>query len=427
MASIHQKPTGIYYVTFRFPINEKPKQFNRSLKTQSKKIASARCVEIEETIVLIETGRISISDGMTEKEIGNFILSGGKLTAKPTAIKSIKLETLWNEYAEKYAVGKEPSSIDTEKTHMNNLVLFMGNIAIQSITTDKLQKYVKDRMNPPTNFKNKPVAPRTIGKEIQTFNFLWGVAQRIGYISKEKESPAKDVILPKGKAKKPFAAWEQIDEIVKHLTDEKEIKEEWDCLFLRESELEELLKFVKENARHNFIHPAFCFAIYTGARRSEIMRSEISDFDFKNKRVQIRQKKKDRTQSLSYRQIRIHPKLTEVMKDYFKNNHVGGKFTIATLPDPKLSKARIVAVKPKPLSKDQMRQAFERTLKNSKWEVLKGWHVFRHSFCSNLAQRGKPEAAIASCMGHKPNSEVTEQYRHLFPEDMNDAMDDLFT
>lgn len=427
MASIHQKPTGTFYVTFRFPIDGKPKQFNRSLKTQSKKIASARCVEIEETIAFIEAGRIPISDGMTEKELGNFILSGGKLTAKPTAIKSVKLESLWNEYAEKYAVGKELSSVDTEKTHKNNLVLFMGNVAIQSITTDKLQKYVKDRLNPPKKFKNNPVSPKTIGKEIQTFNFLWGVAQRIGYISKEKESPAKDVILPKGKAKKPFATWEQIDAIVQHLTDEKEIKEEWDCLFLRELELEELLRFVKENARHNYIYPAFCFAIYTGARRSEIMRSEISDFDFKNKRVQIRQKKKDRSRSLSYRQIRIHPKLSNVMNDYFKNSHAGGKFTIASVTDPALSKGKIFAVKPKPLTKDQMRQAFERTLKNSKWEVLKGWHVFRHSFCSNLARRGKPEAVIATCMGHKPNSEVTEQYRHLFPEDMTDAMDDLFS
>lgn len=427
MASIHQKPTGTFYVSFRFPIDGKPKQFNRSLKTQSQKIASARCVEIEETIALIETGRISISDGTTEKEIGNFILSGGKLSAKPTAIKSVKLETLWNKYTEKYAVGKEPTSIDTEKTHKNNLVLFIGNVAIQSITTDKLQKYVKDRMQPLTKFKKNPAAPKTIGKEIQTFNFLWGVAQKIGYIPKEKESPTKDVIIPKGKAKIPFATWEQIEAIVQHLTDEKEIKEEWDCLFLRETELEDLLKFVKENARHKFIHPAFCFAIYTGARRSEIMRSEISDFDFKNKRVQIRQKKKDRNQSLTYRQIRIHPKLSEVMKDYFKNNHVGGKFTIAAQPDPVVSKARIIAAKPKPLTESQMRHALERTLKKSKWEVLKGWHVFRHSFCSNLARRGKTEAVIATCMGHKPNSNVTEQYRHLFPEDMTDAMDDLFS
>ncbi|WP_298867568.1 site-specific integrase [uncultured Gimesia sp.] len=427
MASIHQKANGTYHVVFRFPVNGKPKQFNRSLKTDSKKAALGKSGLIQETIDLIASGRIAFTEGMTEKEVGDFILSGGKHTAKPTAIKSVKLETLWDDYTQNYTVGKEASSVSTEKTHKNNLVHFMGNVTVQSVTTDKLQQYIKDRMKPSKKFKRNSAAPKTIGKEIQTFNYLWGVAQKIGYISKEKDSPTKGVTLPKGKGNKPFATREQIESIVKHLTDEKEIKEEWSRLFLRESELEELLKYVKENARHKFIYPAFCFAIYTGARRSEIMRSEKSDFDFENNRVQIRQKKEDRKKSMSYRQVRIHSNLAETMKVYFDNDHVGGKYTIASLPDPELLKQRVVAIKAKPLTENQMRHYFERVLENSKWDVLKGWHIFRHSFCSNLASRGKPEAVIASCMGHKPNSEVTELYRHLFPEDMNDAIDDLFS
>tara|TARA_R110002111_G_scaffold100976_6_gene156452 strand:+ start:12715 stop:13998 length:1284 start_codon:yes stop_codon:yes gene_type:complete len=427
MASIEQRTNGTYHIQFRFPVNGKPNQFNRSLKTDSKKTALVKCGLAEDTINLIETGRISLPSGMTKKEVGNFILSGGKLTEKPTAIQSVKLETLWNEYEGSYSIGKDPSSVRTEKVHKNNLVEFLGNLSLQEFTTDRLQKYVKERINPPKNRKRMKVGPVTVGKEIQTFNFLWGIAQSKGYISKEKPSPTKGIMLPKAEDQKPFQTWEQIEAIVQHLDDEKEIKKEWDSLFLREEEIEELLQFVKENARHPFIYSSFSIAIFTGARRSEIMRSEITDFNFTTKRVQIRQKKKDKDKSLSYRFVDLHPKLIKIMKDYFENDHVGSKFTIASLPDPALLKNKIVAVKPNPLSEAQMRHYFQRTLKDSKWEVLKGWHVLRHSFCSNLARKGIPDGVICSWMGHSPKSKITERYKHLFPEDTASAINLLFS
>ena len=54
----------------------------------------------------------------------------------------------------------------------------------------------------------------------------------------------------------------------------------------------ELLEYVRENARHGWIYPMFCFAAHTGARRSEILRSRIADFDFQAGSVLIREKKR---------------------------------------------------------------------------------------------------------------------------------------
>ncbi len=65
----------------------------------------------------------------------------------------------------------------------------------------------------------------------------------------------------------------------------------WECLFLDTGEIGQLHEHVKQNARHEFILPAFTFAAHTGARRSEIIRSQISDIDFELEMITIREPK----------------------------------------------------------------------------------------------------------------------------------------
>ena len=74
---------------------------------------------------------------------------------------------------------------------------------------------------------------------------------------------------------------EEIEKVIKRggLTDKQEARL-WECLFLTISEVQEVLAYVKKNADHDFIYPMFVFVAHTGARRSEILRSQIDDFDF---------------------------------------------------------------------------------------------------------------------------------------------------
>ena len=64
------------------------------------------------------------------------------------------------------------------------------------------------------------------------------------------------------------------------------------CLYLRLNEIDELLKYVKKHARYPYVYPMFAMAAYTGARRSELMRSRRSDFDFKTGIITIRERKR---------------------------------------------------------------------------------------------------------------------------------------
>ena len=425
MASITKNKSDNWSVRFRFPVNGTMHRFNRALKTKDEKTALRKLALIEETIHMIETGRIEIPAGSTEKQVATFILSGGKLTEKPHAIKSIRLEDFWNEYESGYSLNKEPTSVKTEKVHKNNLVKILGNIPIQSITTDKLQKYVNKRLKQ-KGIRGNTIQPKTVHKEIQTMNYFWKIATTRKYVA--TPSPTVGVIIPKIEDVKPFRTWEQIESIVERKgLDSIEAQNEWDSLFLRENEIEELLKFVKDQTKDKFyIYAAFAFAAYTGARRSEIIRSEIDDFNFVNSSITLRQKKKDHSLSISYREVALHPKLTEIMKEYFDRHHVGGKYTIAILPDEDLANRLHAASNPQSVTPYQMRHYFERSLENSKWKVLRGWHVLRHSFASNCARQNIREHIIDSWMGHAPESKIKLRYRHLFPEDTQDAIKQLF-
>jgi integrase len=83
---------------------------------------------------------------------------------------------------------------------------------------------------------------------------------------------------------------------------------------------------VKEHARHGWIYPMFCFAAHTGARRSEILRLRISDFDFEARSVLIREKRGKGRRTT--RRVPMSGFLASVMREWF-DAHPGGVYAIS--------------------------------------------------------------------------------------------------
>ena len=68
---------------------------------------------------------------------------------------------------------------------------------------------------------------------------------------------------------------------------------------------------------------------------------------------------------------------------------------------------------------------FRRLVANSKWKVLRGWHVFRHSFISALASKGVDQRVIDDIVGHS-TEEQRRCYRHLYPDIKQKAIAGVF-
>jgi len=91
-----------------------------------------------------------------------------------------------------------------------------------------------------------------------------------------------------------------------------------------------LLHFVQQNAAHAFIYPMFAFAAYTSARRSEICRSQIDDFDFDENVILIRERKRRENLSATTRFVPMHPGLRQVMLDWFRSTQEATVASAAT-------------------------------------------------------------------------------------------------
>jgi integrase len=217
---------------------------------------------------------------------------------------------------------------------------------------------------------------------------------------------------PRGDEKPPFKTYEQIAAIVgrSQLTKHEEAQQ-WDCLFLRSREVLDLLDYVAMTACEGFVHPMFAFVALTGARRSEMMRSQIEDNQERS--VLLREKKRRRDMRISFRTVDLCDELKTIL-DRWLADHPGGKHTFVTDAG-------------RPLTDKVADGAFKRALRGSKWEVVPGYHCLRHSFASILAMSGKfSQAVIDGYMGHQ-TEEMRARYRHLFPEEIEGKLNQAFS
>jgi integrase len=221
-----------------------------------------------------------------------------------------------------------------------------------------------------------------------------------------------DLTLPKAHEKPPFQSWERIESrIASGGLTPKQVAALWECLYLDEQQVAECVGYVRERARYPFVYPMIAFAAFTGARRSEILRSERHDWDFENGTVAIRQKKSDNSKTFTLRHVPIHDTLAEAMKAWFKV-HPAGQWSICTEDG-------------EPISERMGTKYFRQAVRGGKWTVLHGFHVFRHSLASIMASKGVDQRIINDILGHS-TEDMERRYRHLFPAAKQQTMKTLF-
>ena len=184
----------------------------------------------------------------------------------------------------------------------------------------------------------------------------------------------------------------------------------WDCVYLRKEEVGQLLAYAWEHGTQPWVYPLLCTAAHTGARRSELLRIEVTDVNFDDDTILIREKKRSRKQRTT-RRVSLTPFLKEVLAAWMRERGKGG--TLFCKGDGK-------AITPR-----EAHNYFQRGLRLSKWGVLKGWHVFRHSFISALASRGVDQRVIDDLVGHS-TEEQRRRYRHLYPDVKQQAVQAIF-
>lgn len=322
-----EKKGSVYRLRFRFRFGGAKHLV--ALDTGDEQEANDCLSRFEEHLRLIR--RDVIPAPPAGADVGVFILSGGKLAEKVGAEPEPQPRTLADLFTEYRTSGaareKEETTRLTEKVHLGHLErLIGGRTRVAAVDTRTLQKYADERVTEPGR-NRATVQPRTVKKELGTLVYVWNRwALPRGLVPEQLVTAG--VSFGKDRAKPPFQTRAQIErQLARGGLNEFEQARLWECLFLTLPEVEELLDFVRDCGAQRYVYPMFAFAAHTGARRSEIMRSRIDDFDLAAGTVVIREKKRETDKRETYRTVPLTPRLREVMRDWFEA-HPGGAHTI---------------------------------------------------------------------------------------------------
>jgi integrase len=331
----------------------------------------------------------------------------------------------------------EANSLDTCRLHLGHFCRVLGDgCPASELSLGKLQQYVNARAK-------AKVSPVTIRKEVATLRAAWNWGQPMDLTG--GAFPSKGLRYPKAEEKPPFMT---MDEIRRQIAAGGDPGALWEALYLQAHELTELLAHVRARAPYPWIHPLFCFAAHTGARRSEILRALVADVDFLGNTVLVREKKRSRGQRTT-RRVPLTPFLKQVLREWLAV-HPGGPtlFCHAGTVErskkrsrttghqsqkkrPSSLKGRMATVKgrgqpaPAALTRNEVHDHFKRVLAGTKWEPMRGLHCLRHSFISACASRGVDQRLVQEWAGHM-NEATSKRYRHLYPSTQQEAITRVF-
>jgi integrase len=441
MAALQER-NGSYRVIF----NYRGKQRAFTLGRVAEAEAEAKAAQVDYLLMRLKQGLIEMPPGC---DVVAFFKHDGAPPAVPAPGPSAPrpeptLADLRDRYLQTHANGTlELHTIRGLRRHFGHLTRVLGeSFPIRKLSLADLQGYVDRRAR--AKGRRGPLLPTTIKKEVVTLRTAWNWGARMEIVS--GRCPVDGLRYAKGDEKPPFQSRAEIERQLPGLPPAK-ADELWDCLYLTIDEVERFLAYVKAHAGHPWIYPLVATAAHTGARRGELLRMRVGDLDLAAGVVSIRERKRAHGRRTT-RRVPLSTTLKGILTDWLKI-HPGGAFLFAqavvvgrskkrsrttghlSKDRPGSEKARRASVRLRerpdllPLTEDEARHHLKHTLVGSEWEVVRGYHVLRHSFVSACASKGVDLRMLQEWCGHM-SPEMQRRYLHLYPSVQADALKSVF-
>lgn len=308
-ATLHEGPSG-WRVRFLW----KGRKPFRSLGVTKRQTAESLLRGIQDTLAAVVRGHLQIPPEVDEID---FIVSGG--TAQPTSASPSVREAI-TEYRDSKAELDFAESVRCDTL----LRVLGGSVHIRTIGLAELQNYVRKRLK--QKYRGQQICGTTVGRELATFWRVREHARMLGNWTNDVDvkSIKKQLsgTLPRKPEKPPFQTYDELKPQESADMTVRQKQELWESLFLQSNEMKEVLTLVKDHSRP-FLYPMVAAAIYTGARRCELCRSQVNDWDFDRGIDHIRERKRRRAVLYSYRQVDLASELVEIMQEWFRQKSAG--------------------------------------------------------------------------------------------------------
>lgn len=416
-----------------------------SVGTADRVTAEALRGGAEKTLLLLRQGLTRLPPG---GDVVEFVRSGGVVCEpSPPTTAAITFGQLREAYLAAHGNGAvEQNTLATARLHFRHLAKTLGDrFAVGQLKQSDLQRHIDRRLG--ERFRGRPIGPLTVRKEVASFRAMWnwGVSgERLPGVF-----PSRGLRYPKTEAKPPFKTLAEIERRVAigGLTAAEQVAL-YESLYLRREEIDELLEHVRRAASYPWVYPLVCTAAHTGARRSELLRMEVADLDMARGLLLVREKKRSKRE-LTTRHVSVTPFLAGVLRTWIAV-HPGGRYLFCQTGTigrsrtrgattghawgrtrPTTTSGRTASVQQRPpvgvsaVTKNEAHDHLKRTLAGSRWGVIRGFHVLRHSFISCLAAAGVDQRIIDEFVGHSTD-EQRRRYRHLIPDVKQRAIESAF-
>lgn len=429
MAGVQHR-NGSYRILFRYL----GKQHTLTLGAVTEDEAQTKAAQVDYLLMRLKQKLAVLPPGVG---IVEFVEQDGRvLPPAAPEIQKLALADLHTQYVAAHKASLEANTLKCIEIHFRHLLKYFGaEFCISELQLADLQGYVNKRATA-VGRNGRKLSAVTIQKELVTLCTAWNWAVKMKLVT--GIFPNDGLRYPKTIEKPGFQTREEIErQIAAGGLTEAEKAELWDSLYLTTTEIEKLLAHVKKNGTQPFLYPMLCFAAHTGARRSEIIRTKIGDLDFAGKTVTIREKKRVRAK-ITTRRVPLSSFLISVLQTWLKC-HSGGPYLFCQSATVSHSKKRSSSIRQNgekkaakrtevaagPLTADEAHDHLQRSLADSKWSVVKGWHCLRHSFVSACASRGVDQRLVEAWAGHM-TPEMSKRYAHLYPSTQAEAIAKVF-
>lgn len=304
--------------------------------------------------------------------------------AKGDSLRDFILKVYWPWHESQYR--------DTKQS-LNRLVKRLGDLAdkpMNQITHRDVERCRSDWLA-------DKLAPTTVNRLIATLKGVFSRAQEWGELP---ENPIKKVKAMKvdDRARVRYLSPEEHARLMTaleareaELRSGRESGNEW-----RKHRNRELLEPLGYYADH--LRPMVVLSLNTGLRRGELFNLKWSDVDLKQKVLTVRG---EGAKSLKTRHIPLNEKALTVLEHWPKT----GPFVFTSASGEKF---------------DNVKKAWTAILEKAEIKSFR-WHDLRHTFASNLVQRGVPLNTVRELLGHADLS-MTLRYSHLAPSNLQQAV-----
>ncbi len=348
VASLRKNKQDEYIMCFRLG----GRQYNRALGTDDEREATARLKRVEATLHDLGTGRLALPEGCLD--VGLFVMSDGKATAKPTMPKVVTVQTVIDGFLADAEGRVSPECFRQYQKHLRRFAAKFGNRPAESLTVEEVENYSK-RPEWSPSYRNG-----VLGTVVSAFR--WAASDRRRLIG---SNPIAGIKKPKKQSRGRKAIISPADhaKLIEHA----------------DADWKEYLALLWE----------------TGARPGEIAGLTVDDVHLATKMV-ILAKHKTADQTGEDRIIHLTDAAVAILERRLATHPVGLLFPGE---DGQRLSANNVACRMRRLCQRAGVKAF--------------CYSYRHTYGTDALSKGIPDAVVATLMGHTGTATLHRHYSHL--------------